>query len=188
AGEACPPELLRRWLPGRRIFNGYGPTETTVCATAARWDGGARLPVGRPIDNVRVYVVDAGLRPVPVGVPGELLVGGIGVARGYLGRPELTARRFVPDPFSDEPGARLYRTGDLVRWLPDGQLDFLGRADHQVKVRGFRIELGEVEAVLGEHPGVRECVVLVRERAPGDRRLVAYTVPVPGEAPTGSEL
>ncbi|MCP4663526.1 MAG: AMP-binding protein, partial [bacterium] len=171
------------WSAGRRFFNAYGPTETTVCATAGRYLGGPRLPMGTPIANTRVVVLDRRQRIVGIGVVGELAIGGLSVARGYLGRPELTAERFVPDPFIREPhpgGARLYRTGDLARSLADGTIEFLGRIDHQVKIRGFRIELGEIEAVLGRHPAVREAVVLARSATGSEprteKRLVAYLV------------
>ncbi|MGZ3458710.1 MAG: amino acid adenylation domain-containing protein, partial [Archangium sp.] len=180
AGEACTPELARHWSQGRTLLNAYGPTEVTICATISGPVDAERLSIGRPLPNVQVYVLDERLRPVAPGIPGELYVGGAGLARGYLGRPELTAERFVPHPFSTEPGARLYRTGDKVRWLPHGELEFLGRLDEQVKLRGFRIELGEVESVLREQPGVHEAVVVLREDSPGDKRLVAYAVPQPG--------
>ena len=181
AGEACPPELARRWSQGRTLLNAYGPTEVTICATISGPVDARRPSIGRALPNAQVYVLDEHLRPVAVGVAAELYVGGAGLARGYLGRPELTAERFLPHPFSSEPGARLYRTGDKVRWLPHGELEFLGRLDAQVKLRGFRIELGEVESVLREQPSVGEAVVLLREDVPGDKRLVAYVLPRSGE-------
>ncbi|WP_420125382.1 non-ribosomal peptide synthetase, partial [Longimicrobium sp.] len=160
------------------VSNNYGPTECTVVATSGVVETeGTRAPsIGGPIENTRVYVVDAGMRPLPVGVPGELCIGGAQVARGYLGRPGLTAERFVPDPFSAEGGARLYRSGDKVRWLADGTIEYLGRLDEQVKVRGFRIELGEIEATLRRHPAVTDCAVVAREDAGGEKRLAAYVV------------
>ncbi|HEX8436100.1 non-ribosomal peptide synthetase/type I polyketide synthase [Archangium sp.] len=181
-GEACPDPIVARWSAGRRFINGYGPTEATIYATCTPCTAGTPVTIGRPIGNVQVYVLDSRLQPVPRGVPGELYIGGAGVARGYPRRPELTAERFVPDPFGTVPGARLYRTGDLARHLPDGQLEFLGRMDHQVKIRGFRIELGEIESVLGAHPAVREVVVLAREESPGSPFLVAYVVAREGHA------
>jgi amino acid adenylation domain-containing protein len=175
AGEPCTAELVDRWTAGRRFFNLYGPTETTIWATFAECSAGQGRPsIGRPVANVRCHVLDAAGNLVPLGVRGELCIGGAGVGRGYLRRPQLTAERFVPDPFG--PG-RLYRTGDVVRRRADGSLDFLGRLDHQVKVRGFRIELGEVEAALRDQPGVRDAVVVAREDERGGRRLVAYVVP-----------
>jgi amino acid adenylation domain-containing protein len=190
AGERCPRELVERWAPGRRFFNAYGPTETTVCATVAQCDpSDLRSPsIGRPLPNVTAHVLDTAMQPVPVGVPGELWVGGVALARGYHDRPELTAERFVPDPFSDDVTARLYRTGDLVRRRADGEIEFLGRVDEQVKIRGFRIELGEVESALAAHPGVREAVALAREDAPGEQRLVAYLVAADGAELSVGEL
>ncbi|MCA1615651.1 MAG: amino acid adenylation domain-containing protein [Acidobacteria bacterium] len=188
-GEECPAEVARRWAVGRRFLNAYGPTEITVCCTVAACDEPAgRLPVGLPIQNAEIYVLDDDGQPVPVGVPGELHVGGVGLARGYLNRPGLTAEKFVPHPFSREPGSRLYKTGDLARFRPDGQLELLGRRDRQVKVRGFRIEPGEVEAALVTHPDVREAAVVTREEPPGRKRLVAYTVPAGGRAPEADAL
>ncbi|HKH48932.1 MAG TPA: amino acid adenylation domain-containing protein, partial [Thermoanaerobaculia bacterium] len=178
--EALPADLALRWARGRRLVNAYGPTEATVCATVeplteGALKGGERPSIGRPLPNVRAYAVEPGGSPAPVGVPSELWLGGAGVARGYLGRPDLTAERFVPDPFGGEPGGRLYRTGDLVRVLPDGRLDFLGRIDTQLKVRGFRVEPGEIEAALRAHPGVLEAAVVAAE---GDGRLVGFVVSV----------
>jgi aspartate racemase len=189
-GDVLSPERVRkafRALPGCRIINGYGPTENatfTCCHTVE--DERAltpRVPIGRPIANTQVYVLDSHQQPVPVGVTGELYAGGDGVACGYLHQPHLTAERFVPDPFSGRPDARLYRTGDLARWRSDGNLEFLGRLDSQVKIRGFRIELGEVETVLRAQPEIREAVVVAREDSPGDKRLVAYLAAKTGDKP-----
>ncbi|HVE92576.1 MAG TPA: amino acid adenylation domain-containing protein [Actinomycetota bacterium] len=172
-GEACPPELVSRWGRDRRFVNAYGPTEVTVCThVAVCEDDGRPPPIGHTNANLSSYILDPWLNPAPERVPGELHIGGLGVSRGYLNRPGLTAERFLPDPFGP-PGSRMYRTGDLARFRSDGQVEFLGRLDHQVKVRGFRIEPGEVEAALASHPAVRECVVVVRGEA-ADKRLAAY--------------
>ncbi len=187
-GEACPVETAERWR-ACRLVNAYGPTEATVFASASLYrPGEGKMTLGRPIAGAEVHVLDRSLRPVPVGVAGEILIGGVGLSRGYLGRSELTAERFVPHPSSRHAGARLYRTGDLARWLPDGRLEFLGRIDHQVKIRGFRIELGEVEAALRRHPELADVVVLAREDKPGERLLVAYVVPAGSPSPVPAEL
>ncbi|HEX2187808.1 MAG TPA: amino acid adenylation domain-containing protein [Longimicrobiaceae bacterium] len=189
-GERCPAGTAARWSDGGRLMNMYGPTEATLYATAHRCAPGLAEapPIGRPLAAARAYVLDGRGEPAPAGVPGELYLGGGGVARGYLGRPGPTAERFVPDPFSRVPGARLYRTGDRARWRLDGELEFLGRVDRQVKVRGVRIEPGEVEAALAAHPAVREAVVEARGDAPGGRRLVAWLVAEEGAAPSAGEL
>ncbi len=183
-GEALEPSILQSWYLFQAlaehhvVFNAYGPTESTVCATLWRCPPGftgETIPIGKPIANTRIYLLDAHGQPVPLGAVGELHIGGDGLARGYLNRPELTAERFLDDPFDPRPGARMYRSGDLARYLPDGNIVFLGRNDHQVKIRGFRIELGEIEARLAAHSAVREAVVLAIGEA-ADKRLVAYVV------------
>ncbi|MFL6236839.1 MAG: amino acid adenylation domain-containing protein, partial [Thermoanaerobaculia bacterium] len=186
-GDVLSPPHIRRALealPDVELIDGYGPTENSCFTTCYRVDRndppGAYVPIGKPMANTTVYILDREMRPVPVGVPGELLTGGDGLARGYRGRPELTAERFVPSPFAgelDPPGARLYRTGDLARFRPDGNVEFLGRMDNQVKIRGYRIEPGEVETVLSEHPALAECAVVVRREESGEKRLVAFYVP-----------
>ncbi|MFE7524145.1 amino acid adenylation domain-containing protein [Kitasatospora sp. NPDC057542] len=193
-GEALDPVTVRAVLAGGapgRLLNGYGPTENTTFSTThhitALAPDAASVPIGTPIPRSRAYVVDAALRPVATGVPGELLVGGAGLAHGYLGRPALTADRYVPDPFGP-PGSRLYRTGDVVRRLADGTLEYRGRADQQVKLRGYRIELGEIEARLAAHPGVAQARVVLREDTPGERRIVAYAVPGGAHLPPAAEL
>ncbi|TRU33563.1 MAG: amino acid adenylation domain-containing protein [Microcystis aeruginosa Ma_MB_F_20061100_S20] len=193
AGEACSEELSKQWARGRNFFNAYGPTETSVCATVEKWtDETVKVTIGRPIANTQVYILDSHLQPVPIGVVGELHIGGLGLARGYLNRPELTQEKFIPNPFEkdevipptplnkggNEP-SKLYKTGDLARYLPDGNIEYVGRIDNQVKLRGFRIELGEIEALLNQNQAVQSSCVIVREDNPGDKRLVAYVVPQP---------
>lgn len=177
AGEVCPPNLVERWADVCRFFNAYGPSETTVCATMheCRHDD-VRAPIGRPIFNVQVYLLDADLQPVPVGVPGEVHVAGVGLARGYYNRPQLTAESFIPHHFSTEPGARMYKTGDLAYYREDGSIEFLNRLDDQIKLHGLRIELGEIQTILSHHPAIRSSYVMLREDVPGDKRLVAYIV------------
>jgi acyl carrier protein len=171
-----------------KVHDLYGPSE---CTTYSTWTG--RTPdgpqtIGRPIANTQIYILDESLDPVPIGIVGEIYIGGDGVARGYLNRPELTAEKFIANPFSQDPDGRLYKTGDLARYLPDGNIEFLGRIDNQVKIRGYRIELGEIENVLGQHPAIQQTVVLAREDAPGDRRLVAYTTATAGSNPSVHDL
>ncbi len=188
-GDALEPKWITEVLqhgPPKRLLNGYGPTETTTFAAwyeVKKVVDGKSVPIGRPIANTQLYVLDQTMQPVSVGVAGELYIGGPGLARGYLNSPELTAQRFILNPFSNDPSSRLYKTGDLVRFLPDGNIEFLGRADFQIKLRGFRIELGEIETVLCRHPLVREAAVIVRQPQPGDKRLVGYYVSKSGTIP-----
>jgi microcystin synthetase protein McyA len=184
SGEALPYDLQEQFfrLVPSQLHNLYGPTEAAVDVThwtCRRDDERKIVPIGRPVANTQIYILDRYLQPVPMGVPGELHIGGVQVGRGYHRRPELTAEKFIPDPFSGDPEARLYKTGDLCRWLPDGAVEYLGRMDFQVKIRGFRIELGEIEDALRQHPAVRDAVVMAREDITGDKRLVAYVVPNP---------
>jgi amino acid adenylation domain-containing protein len=210
AGESCSKDIVNQWASDRRFFNAYGPTEATVWATIAEInDNSKKPPIGRPIANTQIYILDGYLQPVPIGITGELYISGDGLARGYLNRPELTAERFIPNPFikavkieneaqiqvnssfyplkEESRTERLYKTGDLATFKPDGNIEFLGRIDEQVKIRGFRIELGESEAVLRQYPAVKEAVVIVREDIPDDKRLVAYIVPQQNQALTTIE-
>ncbi|HEY9809671.1 MAG TPA: amino acid adenylation domain-containing protein [Halomicronema sp.] len=185
-GEPCPRKLVSQWTLGRQFFNAYGPTETTVYATFAQcFESIEIVPIGRPIYNTQIYILDRYLQPVPIGVPGEVHIAGVGVARGYLNRPDLTKEKFIPNPFSNKPASRLYKTGDLARYLPDGNIEYLGRIDNQVKIRGFRIELGEIETVLNQHPNILESLVIADKKdISGDKRLVAYIVPTQEKIPT----
>ena len=198
-GDTMLPEVLSLWqqtpLSSVRLINAYGPTEATITATAfetASAFGSSvrfhRVPIGRPLANREIYILDRHCNPVPIGVPGELHIGGRSLARGYLNQPDLTADKFIPNPFSNIPGARMYKTGDLARHLPDGNLEYIGRTDHQVKIRGFRIELGEIEAAIAQHPSVRQAIVSVHQDLHGEKRMVAYVVGDPEHAPTVNDL
>lgn len=188
-GETLPEDLAAQLLTRcGSLWNMYGPTETTIWSTTSRIEPAARVTIGRPIAGTRIYILDSASQPVPVGVPGELHIGGLGLSRGYLNRPDLTAERFIADPFSDGSRERMYRTGDLARYLADGDIELLGRIDHQVKIRGFRIELGEVESVLSAHPSVEEAVVLAREDEAGEKTLVAYVTSPDSTPPAAPEL
>jgi amino acid adenylation domain-containing protein len=191
AGEACSIDIVRRWASGRQFFNAYGPTEATVWSTVGAYDhtplpsdNGEMPSIGRPIANTQVYILDSHLQPLPIGIPGELYIGGDALARGYLNQPELTAVAFIPNPFRNKPSERLYKTGDLARYRSDGTIEFLGRIDEQVKIRGFRIELGEIEAVLNQHPFVKEAIALATQDISSHQRLVTYIVPNQEQLPT----
>ncbi|MGB8687456.1 MAG: alpha/beta fold hydrolase, partial [Microcoleus sp.] len=196
-GEALSRELVEKvweYAPDCLIFNHYGPTETTVGVLTYQVKRGQvrpdsqTVPLGRPISNTEIYILDSHFQPLPVGTAGELYIGGAGLGRGYLNRPDLTQEKFIPHPFSNNPDSRLYKTGDRARYLPDGNIEFLGRIDNQVKIRGFRIELGEIESLLAQHPNVGAAVVIAREDTLGDKRLVAYVVPKQEPALTWSDL
>ncbi|MCP5098040.1 MAG: amino acid adenylation domain-containing protein, partial [Chloroflexi bacterium] len=190
AGEPCSTALVNRWGQNRRFFNLYGPTEASIWSTVAQCSPGQpQAPaIGKPISNTQLYVLNPFLQPVPVGVVGELHIGGAGITRGYHNRPDLTATRFIPDPFGGMPGARLYKTGDLVRYRANGDLEFVGRADNQIKIRGYRIELGEIAHALVQHDAVKEATAIVREDTPQQKRIVAYVIPHPGFGITPGEL
>jgi acyl-coenzyme A synthetase/AMP-(fatty) acid ligase/acyl carrier protein len=189
-GEELPKSVADRsfaLMPELSFWNLYGPSEITATATAVQLHPGDRITIGHPIAGKKVYILNPHLQPVPVGVSGEVFIGREGVARGYLGRPDLTAESFIPDPFSDEPAVRLYRTRDRARYLSDGRIEFLGRFDYQVKIRGFRIELGEIESALREHPAVKEAVAIVKS-ADDEKYIAAYVVPLSESAPAAAEL
>lgn len=187
-GEDCPPDLVARWRHVPEFFNCYGPTECSMWMVGTFLRPDRPVTIGRPIANTQAHLLDRYLRAVPVGVPGELYIGGVCVTRGYLKRPDLTAERFVPDPFSDKPGARMYRTGDLAAYTPDGEIQFLGRIDNQIKIRAFRVELSEIEAALAQCPGVKEAVVIVRDDLPAGRGIVGYVISAQQPAPSTTEL
>src|SRR5437764_8121120 len=191
SGEALPVELQDRFFArlGAELHNLYGPTEAAVDVTfwaCERQSKQPSVPIGRPIANTQIYLLDKEMRPVPVGVTGGLYIAGVGLARGYLNRPDMTAEKFVPNPFAQEPGERMYETGDLARFLPGGAIEFLGRADYQVKIRGFRIELGEIERALAAHPAVREVVVVALVARTAEKAIVAYLSPTQENLPTAS--
>jgi amino acid adenylation domain-containing protein len=194
SGEALPLDLAQKFLkimPDRLLLNLYGSSEASADSTyfeVGECESTSKILIGRPIDNTQIYLLDERLAPLPVGVPAELYIGGEGLGRGYVGQPGLTAERFIPDPFSEEPGRYMYRTGDLARWTEDGNLEYAGRADHQVKIRGVRIELGEVETALSRHSEVKRAIVIAREDIPGEKRLVAYVVPAEGDALNVTQL
>ena len=192
-GEVLTPDTVKRFgqRSSAQLYNVYGPTEAIIDSTYWLNDGignSATVSIGKPIPNARVYLLDAILRPVPIGVAGELHIGGVSLARGYLNRPDLTAEKFIPNPFANGPGARLYKTGDLARYLPDGNIQYLGRKDYQVKIRGVRIELGEIEAALAQHPSVGQAIVTIHEYDSGEERLVSYVVAQPTYDPTAADL
>jgi len=192
-GEPLTAGIVERFFNhlNAELHNGYGPTEATIGATfwtCKRQNNQEIVPIGHPISNTQVYILDKKLNPVPIGTKGEIYIGGIGLSRGYLNQPEITAEKFIPNPFSQEPGARLYYTGDLGRYLPDCNIEFLGRTDYQVKVRGYRIELGDIETVLERHPLVKDCVLIVKGERPDDKRLIAYVVPSQESSPSISDL
>ena len=189
AGEPLLAELANQIYEQthvEKVFDLYGPSETTTYSTFTLRQCGGRATIGKPLANTQIYILDQNFQPVPIGVPGEIFIGGDGVARGYLHRDDLTAERFLKNPFAEN--SRIYKTGDIARWLPDGNIEYLGRGDRQVKIRGFRIELGEIESALVKHPAVRECVVLAREDSPGDKRLAAYIVQHADKIATASDL